>query len=258
MNIVPDSTWDAIQPYFAERYPEEAVAVVWQDGSWDPIPNIHDNPQGSFRVSDEWRLDLVERSDEVLVLLHTHPNGSPHPSDRDSQSQINYGFAWGISVVQGNPASEEVYGVLPPECWGDTVPMSPLEGREMLWVVRDCFTLMRDYHRSVGVLYPNPPRIEDPTIEGAPHWAADQIRHWMRKLGFVQVSREDRKPGDSFTQCWGTRGSWEHDHCGIYMGEGKYLHQWNAPRRSQIYLPPSEKAWIEQKATEFWRFKGVS
>lgn len=254
---LPLPTWDEIRPYFIEQFPKEAIAVVWKDGSWEKLENVHETPMFSFKLSEEDHLELMERADDVLVLLHTHPNEVQHPSDMDSRNQLACGFAWGISVAKGDHSTGQGWDALYPEMWGDTVPIPPLTGREHLWGVRDCFSLVRDYYRTNGRPFRNFGRIKDPTIKGAPSWAADQIVHNAQTvLNMEEIKREDRRPGDAFTQCCGGRGPYTHDHCGIYLGEGKYLHQ-PLNRLSEIYTPNNlEERWLARHSTRFWRPRG--
>lgn len=253
---LPQSTWQEIAPHFIEAFPQEAIAVVWSDYSWQIIANTHPEPTKSFSMGDDDRAEITEREDEVLVLLHSHPNGNQAPSYKDMVNQMACGFPWGISVVSGDHNTGEAWHAEYPEIWGDSAPAAPLQGREHLWGIRDCYSIVRDYRRSQGFECPNFPRFINPDIPGAPTWAADQIVHQTREAGFVQISIGERRPGDAFTQCCGTRGPYVHDHCGIYLGEGKYLHQ-PLNRRSEIYEPHNlEERWLARHDTKFWRPEG--
>ncbi len=261
--MISQETWQAIRPTFVERYPCEAVVAVWEDGSWQEFANVHPLPERAFRIGPEDSAKLLMRPPHVLIHSHCSRGVVEHldwPSDPDSAQQIASGWTWGIVAVAGS-VEGDILSVKYPVFWGDAVPRQPLLGRSYHWVLSDCFTLMRDYHRSVGIHYRDVPRVRDPNVTDAEgnlyyprdHWAHRYYPHWIKELGFVPVDHADRKPGDA---CFRRGDDSGHlDHCAVYLGEGKYL-EITEKRTSYENIPEDEeKFWMETRA-RFYRWKG--
>lgn len=217
--FLPLEVWEAIKPTFIQAYPSEGIVAVWPDLSWRALENVHPYPTQSFAISDADKMALEKRA--PLTLIHSHPNASAAPSDLDSRNQLATGWTWGIVAIQGN-GQGEVYSVSYPEFWGDEVPIPALEGRSYLWGIRDCYSLVRDYYRLEGNYLRDIPRARYPDDYPSGHWGRDPFRHWVPLLGFKPVRTAERKPGDLFTM---KPGSNRPDHAGIYLGNGKYIHQ---------------------------------
>lgn len=262
--MISQETWKEIRPVFARAYPNEAVVAVWPDGSWQEFRNVSPMPLKAFAIEPTEAAPLFNK--RPLALIHSHcivgeVGTLGDPSDPDSIEQLASGFPWGIVVVSGNPQGD-VYGVESPVFWGDGVPRQPILGRKYQWVISDCFTLMRDYHATQGIHYPDVPRVRDAEVkdsEGNPyypadHWAHRYMEHWIRELGFELVEdRADRKPGDAVVRRSGV--SAHLDHCSVYLGEGKYL-DISLKRPSHEYIPDDEESFWRVTGARFYRWKG--
>lgn len=236
-----------IEPAFAAAYPREAVVAIWPDGTWAEFANIHDAPERSFRLSEHDTALLNEHP--PALFLHSHPNGPAWPSDADTDAQIATGWTWGIVVVHGDAAGR-VLSVDRPEIWGPDAPVLPLEGRSYLWGVRDCWTLVRDYYRAAGHSFPDIPRVKEPGPHHTDPARVNQFTHWAPRIGFERVTdRAYREPGDLVLMAWGQPRI---NHCAVYLGESRYLHQ---PDRqpSSIWQAPTEERMLERMAAQFWR-----
>ncbi|MNS63724.1 hypothetical protein D3C72_968270 [compost metagenome] len=239
MGHVPADVWAKVAPLLT-RVDREVPIVIWKDGSFDELANLHPEPEKAITFTEADKLRLQDNKN-VLVLLHNHPSGNPEPSDADSAGQMAMGVPWGVCAVQSAYMSPvgatEGYriptGISPPECWGDDVEIPPLVGRSYLWQVRDCFTLVRDYYRLQGISLPNAARSRSPGFYPLSDARSRPFTKWAPLCGFEAINWRDRKPGDTIVMEFPDYGdphrvNWpreEPNHCAIYFGEGKYLHQ---------------------------------
>jgi len=247
MRVLTDELWTEIKPVFIRAWPNEAIVAIWDDGTWREFPNVCDQPTHGFELAHEDKAVLLDR--RPALFLHSHPHGSAEPSDRDTESQIATGWTWGIVPVHGNMSG--VYDIGFPEIWGPEKPVEPLLGRSYLWGVRDCWTLCEDYYRAhEGKLDPIP-RVREPGPHHPHARGRDPFRYWPPVLGFERIDRDQRQPGDLVIMFWNSPIA---NHCAVYLGEGKYLHQL-INRHSEEWLPQQEERAIEKYAMQFWRLK---
>lgn len=247
MDVLSDALWQEIKPVFIRAWPKEAIVAIWADGSWREFPNVHPEPIEHFQLAHNDKALLLHK--RPALFLHSHPDGDLEPSDRDTESQIATGWTWGVVAVHANLAG--VYDVSYPEIWGPEKPVEPLLGRTYLWGVRDCWTLCEDYYRANGRVLDPIPRVKEPGPHHALSRGRDPFRYWPPRLGFERVERHERQPGDLATMFWKKPIA---NHCAIYLGEGKYLHQLER-RHSEEWRPQHEERAIEKYAMTFWRLK---
>lgn len=247
MQLLSDELWNEIKPVFSRAFPREAIVAIWPNGEWRELANAGATPTQEFRLTHEDHASLLKR--KPALFLHSHPNGSPEPSDLDSLNQLATGWTWGIVCVTGNAAGQ-VYDVAYPEIWGPDAPVLPYEGRQYLWGVRDCVTLVTDFYaRDRGVQLERVPRLRNPNpLDGK---QADPFRHWPAKMGFKPIERHERRPGDLAVMFWNSPVA---NHCAVYLGEGSYLHQL-INRCSEKWMPKDEETVLERYAVQFWRLK---
>lgn len=245
--LLPDHIWKQIKPIFARAWPNEAIVAVYAD-RWEHFENVAPNPMVGFALSEADNARLLASPPQLL--LHSHPNGDPVPSDEDTLGQLATGWNWGIVAVHAAPPSYAVTHVAYPECWGDGVEIPPLEGRSYLWGVRDCWTLCRDYLRLAGHSVPNCPRAAVPCRYPKGHWGHAQFEYWPRKLGFRRVDRDGRRPGDIVLMCYAHPTI---NHMGVWLGDGRILHQ-NAKRTSQIWEIGDEERFVARFNCSFIRW----
>jgi proteasome lid subunit RPN8/RPN11 len=255
--MIGDELWAEMLPVFRDGWPLEVCVAVYTDGTFEQLTNQHPTPETDFRLSieDTTRLERAYKKDRLLAFLHSHPTGVREPSDADYQSYLSrerghkLGWTYGIVPIHVD-GNNRITSVERPLLWGDAVDRGPLEGREYLWGINDCFTLLRDWHREQGIYVPDAPRIRDRFEYAEGTWQRTYFSYWIERTGFREVAdRSQRQPGDSFTF---RVESDEPTHCGVYLGEGQYLHHIR-DQLSQVDRFFYEEEILTRYRAQFWR-----
>ena len=192
-------------------YPHEACALV-VGGNVLPVDNTHPDPINHFRVAP---VEMAKHSDYQAVL-HSHSATTGRedprtPSHHDQVSQITSGKPWGISSSDGQAVSPILW-------WGDAVPIQPLEGRQYVHGVHDCWGLVRDYYRLQGKPINNYPRDSDWWDKGE----SLITQQTLSDEGFRKISLNDLRVGDLLTYKINSPVT---NHFAVYTSQNKILHQ---------------------------------
>ncbi|MGZ8497421.1 MAG: NlpC/P60 family protein [Candidatus Binatia bacterium] len=213
-----------IKQFALEEHPNEACGIVTKIGKRlkaIKCRNIADTPKTNFVIgSDEYRHWLDTSG--VYAIWHTHVDDSrpmtPSPTDRAACNMT--AVDWIIIDLKtredGNVELGELFFVIPEE-----IEEEPYVGRNYIYGVRDCFTLMADYYRrELGVTIdfraPGYPEVSNWQEKGH-NLLADSYE----KAGFVRLIKQPALPGDLFLIQMGAAVP---DHVALYLGDDKILH----------------------------------
>jgi proteasome lid subunit RPN8/RPN11 len=215
MQMSPEAL-ETFKQHALRSYPAEACGVLC-GAVYVPCHNAAETPLRDFRISAKELAQIRAQHGKVTAVLHSHPyqaNAAPQhppewPSGADMENWIKSRKPWGIAACDGEGVSKLL--------WLDDGDPEPLIGREFVWGVNDCYSLIRDWYRQErGIKLKNFAR----------HW-----KFWERgaalyednfgAAGFVAVEASQVQVGDVVLMRYGTRTS---AHGGIVTGTDQLLH----------------------------------
>lgn len=202
-------------------YPREScgfiVRTVEGQDIYVPARNAALTPSEHFVIPPE-EFSRAINMGEVVQLVHSHPNVAAVPSQGDRVSCEESGFEWLIlSVGKGDDDKPYIAGdcVFRPSGYE-----APLIGREFVFGVLDCYTLIRDWFaREQGVILKDFERRDNFWKEGP-----DKVDLYAQyeQAGFKRViDGEELQVGDCMLMQ--LRSTFP-NHAAVYIGGGYILH----------------------------------
>ena len=187
--------------------PREACGLVVRiagDEVYWPCQNIA--PSDDAFQADPLDLTAAEDHGEVLAVVHSHPGQQvPRPGPADMRACDAGSIPW---HVIGWPSAR----------WVTCEPVHripPLEGREFVHGVTDCYSIIRDWYRLQGTVLPDYPRADGWWDQGLSLYL-DQFAD----AGFVERDGPP-EPGDVLLMQVGARVP---NHAAIYLPGDRILH----------------------------------
>lgn len=208
MNLTAALRGEILQ-HAKERDPQEMcglIHVVKGKHRYYRCANIALTPDEHF-IMDPADYAAAEDLGEIIAVVHSHPTTRPDPSPADQLSCNRTGLPWVIV----NPKTEQ---------WGYCEPCDyelPYVGRQFVFGIVDCYTLLRDwYRREWGLMLDDFPR-RDRFWERGENLYVDNFK----SQGFRQVSLDELQRGDGILMQLGADLP---NHGAIYLGDQQILH----------------------------------
>jgi proteasome lid subunit RPN8/RPN11 len=201
-----------IRKHVLSQLPLEACGLVI-DNTYYACKNVADKPKDDFLIHPEEQLNLLSNG-PIQAVIHSHINQKVRTlSEADMVNQQKMKIPWGVVFVNNGVPSPVIF-------FGDEVPIVPLEKREFIFGIYDCWTLIKDYYKlNRNVVLRNAPRdwewwVDTPEKD---FYSLDNAH----EQGFTETSVGELQEGDLVL---GHIHSKVVNHGGIYIGQGLILH----------------------------------
>ena len=182
------------------------IAVVKGRRRYIPCRNIAATPDEHF-ILDPADYVAAEDQGEIVAVVHSHPTTQPTPSPADRISCNATGLPWVIV----NPKID---------AWGGCEPEHfelPYVGREFVFGVVDCYTLVRDwYAREWSLKLADFSRRDRFWERGENLYVDNYASQGFRRIDFTELAY-----GDLLLM---QLGSPLPNHAAIYLGDQQILH----------------------------------
>lgn len=189
MDLTPQ-TLQRISEHATISYPAEICGFIIND-EFVPAKNSAEDPRKNFRISPEVRMEC-EKYGKIQAVIHSHPYNkfdppkwpAQWPSSVDMQSWMQDCVPWGIVACDGEGITKPV--------WLDENVIAPLEGREFVHGIWDCYSVIRDWFRlERNITLPNYPRSME-------WWrcGGDLYSENFSAAGFTEINKTEAAVGD--------------------------------------------------------------
>lgn len=213
-----NATLNAATEHALREYPKESCGLVIAKGRKEvyvPCRNISNTPTEHFRIHPD---DMMAAEDEgkITHVVHSHPDGPAELSEGDRLQMEESKVKWCIIAVHKDPATPDA----PARVVGNRIEKpsgykAPLVGREFIFGVQDCYTLVRDfYEREMGVVIPDFERTDRFWERGE-----DLYMDNFAKAGFTRIPYPSQK-GDGILMAIRSNIV---NHAGIWLGERDHM-----------------------------------
>lgn len=204
---LPEPILAEIRAHAARDYPREScgvVVVLRGKPRYLPCRNIAGDDSHFTLHPADWA--AAEELGTPVLIVHSHPNLPPQPSQADLTMCEQTGLPW--LIVNWPTGAIHQFA---PSGW-----KAPLVGREFSHGVLDCLTLIQDYYReTLGTALPQYHRADG-------WWAKGQNLYLdlHRDCGF-EIADDAPRAHDVLLMMVGARVP---NHGAIWLGDGTILH----------------------------------
>lgn len=211
-----------ITAHAARAFPQEACGLIFKTGYGYQVlecANMSHQPEQSFLIDP---MLYAVHAAHIAAVYHSHPNRSPTPSAADIASSERCNVPFLIISYPGEQLHTYTpQGILP----------APYEGRDFVYGVMDCLSLVADYYRhELGII------INDGTRKEWGWWNDTANLHafvnGFKAEGFETVEQ----PQLNDLVIMALRAPCP-NHAAIYMGDSRILHHpsTGTPSRIEMY-----------------------
>lgn len=237
---------EAAGRHAAAEAPNESCGLV-RAGKYVACENVSEEPWHEFIIASGVVAEAMAAGD-LEGVIHSHPGGPWYPTKADVEGQIATAVPWAILI----PGEENAQ--LACHWGGERPPVFDANGnhvqRKFRHYVADCYSLMEDYYREVGVDLPKVPRDWN-------WWKTqdDLYTDHLEVAGFDIVSKDPMefasvaRPQDAIL--FAIRSNGKPNHAAAYLGGGLMLD--HVPRRLSRVINAQEHF---KTATHLLRFIG--
>jgi proteasome lid subunit RPN8/RPN11 len=184
------------------------VLIVKGRKRYWPCRNLSEDDK--FFVMDPMDYARGEDFGTVLAIVHSHPTTPAIASEADKMACEQYKKPWYIISLLGDR-----WCFISPSGY-----QAPLIGREWVWGVSDCWTLVRDwYKREMGLKL----RDWDRPVSADAFRRSPLFESCLAETGFVDTGLNVPEKGDAVLMR--LDGSPGLNHVAIFVGDQKILHQ---------------------------------
>lgn len=231
----------AIKAHAIAEFPKESCGLVVKKGrsiTYRPCVNRHDKPHEAFRIARQEYAEVRSEGFEVVGIAHSHPNASSKPSAGDlvalEESQLPWFIVSTFLDLEGDRS------VLAGEVmrYDPTGFVHPLEGREFVHGVLDCYAIIRDgYKQECGIDLPDFER-EDGwwEKEGSESLYLKNFEAAGFEVAISERSRfltDMRKYDVILMEIASKAGP---NHAALYLGDGMIIHHmYGRPSKKGVY-----------------------
>lgn len=190
-----------------EESPREACAVLIIEKGLETLVICKNKSHGKNQfIIDQLDYSMAEDRGEAIAIIHSHPNGSPLPSETDLVSCSAGSLKW---LIVGTITGE----------WFELLPNNyeaPLVGRTWGHGVLDCYSIIRDYYKRIL-------QIDLPDFDRPEEWWLSGENLYLdnfSKAGFFEVPFDSLKKHDVILMQIKSKVI---NHGGVYLGDGIFL-----------------------------------
>jgi len=207
-----------------ESFPEEMCGVLTAD-DFIQIKNVHSKPLQSFTMD---RVQYGQVVEYAVAIVHSHvKQAADHlnvdirtPSIKDRRFQKLSGLPWLIVGTEGQTVT--------PAIQFPRTPTNDYVGRDFIWHINDCYSLVQDYYQFEMDIVLLDSAIDFDPINGDIN---DVFAGYIEDYGFKDIfSLDEIKNGDLVLL---DAVGFKKNHLGIYHNE-KVLHQMQKSRFDPI------------------------
>lgn len=203
---LPETILTEIRAHAGRDYPRESCGlVIVRKGRrrYVPCRNIAEKNEHFVIHPEDYA--AAEDAGEVVMVVHSHPNIAPQPSDADLVGCERSGVPWLIV----NWPTGAIHEFKP------SGYRAPLVGRQFSHGALDCYSLIQDYYaQELGITLPDFERPDEWWLKGK-----NLYLEGFEKAGFVRVDEPQQHDGLLMQVA-----SPVPNHAAIFLGDGCILH----------------------------------